>query len=520
MTRSGKSRALRARAEDALRKKRQKVARPSGKTAKETVEELQVHQIELQLQNDELRRTQSELEAACERYSQLYDFAPCAYLTLNAKGEILEVNLATASLLEVERNLLIKQKLTRFIRSESQDAFYLYCQLVLSSGSREQTELELKRSSGARLSVRIDAVTKNQGEGAGIFRIALTDITISKQAEEALQANEKDLSEFFETAPIGLQWLGLNGKILRANQAQLDILGYAREEYVGRRFSEFDSDQVATNELIGRLTALETINNYRTHLRHKDGTIRSVLIDANAHWRQGRFVHFSLFTRDKLDQELLEVSEREQRRIAQDLHDDLGQILTATVHLSAALQKKLVHKSVPEAAEQAEILTLIDKALSQTRSLARGLHPVKSEPNGLMAALEELALRTGEHFGCPCQFKCLRAVLLGDETVSTHLFRIAQEAVTNAIKHGKSKHINISLSQTINRIMVMVEDDGVGISKSRLQTGGMGMRIMKYRAGMMGGSIAIHTGPRKGTKIICTVPIPSLKSGAKLREQL
>jgi PAS domain S-box-containing protein len=512
-----KARELRARAEKSLRKTGKKVVTASMEDAQRMVYELQVHEIELQMQNEDLRRTQQELEEAYERYANLYDFAPCAYLTLGTTGEIREANLAAASLLGAERKRLLKQKFTRFIREESQDDFYLYSRLVLASGIRQTSQLELKEAGGERLTVRMDGMAEETAnDRQPCYRISLIDITASKQAEEALQNSERNLADFFDNAPIGLQWLSHDGAILRANRAQLDMLGYAQKDYVGHRFAEFGMDPTVADELLQRLEARETIHNFRTRLQHKNGTIRFALIDAIAHWNQGQFIHSSIFIRDithrvELEQELLQISEREHRRIAQDLHDDLGQILTATIHLSTVLQKQLAAKSLPEAAEEGRILALLDQALSQTRSLARGLHPVRSEPNGLMVALEELASRTEKLFHYPCCFKCRRPVLIEDYAAATHLYRIAQEAVTNAIKHGKPKRIEIGLSQTTNRLTVMVKDNGMGLPE-RPKKGGMGLRIMQYRAGMIGGSLVIQKEAQGGTAVVCSVHLPKAKT--------
>jgi PAS domain S-box-containing protein len=518
---------LRLRAEESLRHTRSKAVAESAENAQRVLHELQVHQIELQMQNDELRRTQQDLEESSERYTHLYDFAPCSYLTLGATGEIREANLTAASLLGVERNQLIGQKFSRFVRRESQDDFFLYGRLVLASGFRQASQLELKSATGTRLVVRIDGIAEENSAGRPPgYRVSLTDITDSKQAEEALQTSEQKLNEFFDNAPIGLQWLGLDGTILRANQAQLSLLGYARENYLGHRFAEFDLEEIVTNDLIAQLAGKETrtIHNIRTRLRHEDGTVRHVLISATSHWDRDQFIHSSIFTRDitqrvELEQELLHISEREHRRIAQDLHDDLGQILTATIHLSTTLQKRLEEKSLSEAAEEARILTLLDHALSQTRSLARGLHPVRPEPNGLMVALEELASRTENFRYYPCRFKCRRPVLIEDNDIATHLYRIAQEAVTNSIKHGKSTSIEIALTQVSNRVVVMVQDNGAGIQDKLPKKGGMGLRIMQYRTGMIGGSLVIQKRPQGGTAVVCSVHLPKAKSPESLNKR-
>ncbi|HEY0255978.1 MAG TPA: PAS domain S-box protein [Candidatus Methylacidiphilales bacterium] len=299
--------ALRARAEGSLRHGRKGAASPAAKDVDRTMHELQVHQIELQMQNEELRRTQEQLEEACERYANLYDFAPCAYLTLGVKGEIREANLAAANLLGLERRQLIKQKFSRFVEQASQDDFYLYGRLMLSSGTRQTNQLEIKSATGRRFTVRIDGIAEERSvDREPRCRISLTDITASRRAEEVLESSEKDLSDFFENAPIGLQWLGFDGMILRANRAQYEMLGYAPQEYLGRRFAEFDLDPAAAEELIRRLAARETVHNFRTRLKMRDGTVRFVLMDAKSHWNGTRFIHSSIFTRDITTQVELE----------------------------------------------------------------------------------------------------------------------------------------------------------------------------------------------------------------------
>jgi len=473
-----------------------------------------VHEIELQMQNDELRRTQLELEEAYDRYAHLYDFAPCGYVTLGASDEITEANLTAASMLGMERKRLLKQKFTHFIREESQDDFYLFSRLVLSSGIRQTSQLELKGPHGARLTVRVDGIADSHAaEVQARYQISLTDITDSRRAEEALRQSERNLSDFFDNASIGFQWLALDGKIQRANNAQLELVGRDLVSYLGHSFNEFNCDPRMADELLGRLATGERIHNFQTRLKHSDGSIRHVLMDAISHRSGKELLHYSVFTRDitsrvELEQQLLEISEREHRRFAQDLHDDLGQILTASIHLSSALQKRLAEKFPLEAVEEGRILALLDQALAQTRSLARGLHPVPAEPNGLMSALEELARRTTELFKCPCRFECPKPVIIHNNVAATHLYRIAQEAVTNAIKHGKAKRIEIGLAQIGDRIRVLVENDGDDIPDPPSQNTGMGLRIMRYRAGMIGGTLEIEKLPQRGTSVLCSIPAP------------
>jgi signal transduction histidine kinase len=266
-----------------------------------------------------------------------------------------------------------------------------------------------------------------------------------------------------------------------------------------------------------RLAAKKTVRNFRMTCRCKDGTIRHVLVDAvsflvdaPSSWSDHQFHYSAVFLRDithrvKLEREILQASEHESQRIARDLHDGLGQLLAAAAHLTGTLQKDLAAKSLPEVRQLGRIQEVLSMSIAHTRDLARGLHPVEPEPNGLVVALQTLAAQTEKLFDVGCHFDHRRPVLIQDNAVATHLFRIAQEAITNAIRHGKARHIEISLAKTPERITLAVTDDGAGVSARRRSTSGMGFRIMRYRASMIGGSLAIGRKAPGGTALVCTV---------------
>ena len=362
----------------------------------------------------------------------------------------------------------------------------------------------------------IEWFTKPIANAASEFTAVLAighDITDRLHADEALRRSEHHLSNFFNQAPIGLVWLSASGTILRANQAQLDMVGRAAAEYVGHSFMEFCPEESHGRELLKRLAAREIVRNLRMTRRRKDGSILHVLVDANSSWNGKKFEYSSVFVRDitdriKLEQEILHVSEQEQRRIAQDLHDGLGQLLAGAAYLAGTARQDLAAKSRPEARKLGRIWEVLNEALAMTRNLARGLHPVDPEPNGLMVALENLAARTQKLFQVRCRFHCRRPVPVRDGMAATHLYRIAQEAVTNAIKHGHPGRIEISLTTTPNRLMLAVKDDGSGLPARQRKPAGMGLRIMRYRAGVIGGSLGIQKEAGGGTTVVCTVHLP------------
>ena len=209
--------------------------------------------------------------------------------------------------------------------------------------------------------------------------------------------------------------------------------------------------------------------------------------------------------RNRLERDILEASGREQRRIGQDLHDGLGQLLTGISFLSRGLAKKLSTKNLEEAEEIREIASLVKDAIAQTRGLAHGLVPVVVEEEGLVAALSELAVTTENLFRIPCQFDCSEPVSISDHSMAIHLYHIVQEAVNNAVKHGKPTQIRIRLDiQEDDRITLTVKDDGIGFPEEMTEFQGVGLRSMNYRAQIIGAAIYFQRDEEGWTNVICS----------------
>lgn len=213
--------------------------------------------------------------------------------------------------------------------------------------------------------------------------------------------------------------------------------------------------------------------------------------------------------RRRLEEELSEISNREQRRIGSDLHDGLGQELTGLSLLLRSVETQAERdapKLVPHVARSREVLA---QAIDSTRKLARGLSPVNLERGGLPAAIEHL---TRQYSGTDlrCEYRgALKQETVLDETPATHLYRIAQEAISNAAKHAQARHIYVSLSAQNGGLMLQIEDDGKGIPQELMdQPTGMGLRLMEYRARMIGGELAVARNPdNPGTTISCFCPL-------------
>ena len=206
--------------------------------------------------------------------------------------------------------------------------------------------------------------------------------------------------------------------------------------------------------------------------------------------------------RKNLERQILEVTERERRSIGQDLHDGLGQYLAGIELMLQALASELKTDRAP----LDKISAYLRESIRQSKALARGLSPVELQENGLMSALEELASNVSAMFRVKCAFHCPAPVLISDNVAATHLFRIAQEAVSNAIKHGRARKIEVELVEEKGKLVLSIRDDGRGLQASPPQGRGMGLRIMKYRAETLGGSLSVANNNGKGAVVTCSAP--------------
>ncbi|HEX4157674.1 MAG TPA: sensor histidine kinase [Rhizomicrobium sp.] len=214
-----------------------------------------------------------------------------------------------------------------------------------------------------------------------------------------------------------------------------------------------------------------------------------------------------ILERERVQEELLNVSEREQRRIGRDLHDGLCQHLAATALTCQLLHEELAEQGVAGAARAQTVVELIQKSIRLSRQSARGLDPVAMDAEGLMSALEEMAATTTDLFRVPCTFECESPVLVHDSTVTEHLFRIAQEAVRNAATHSHAGRIAVTLETMENGLELRIEDDGSGFEPGKSTATGMGLRIMPLRARLIGATFRATSSPGEGTVITCVLPM-------------
>jgi two-component system CheB/CheR fusion protein len=338
-----------------------------------------------------------------------------------------------------------------------------------------------------------------------------------KSAASALRDSEARLRAILETAVEGIVTISERGVIESFNRAAEKIFGCKAAEVIGKNVNVLmpsphhgqHDTYLANYHHTGHAKIIGIGREVAG--RRKNGVIFPMDLSVSEVKLADRRI-FTGFIRDiterkLLEKEILEISERERRRIGHDLHDGLCQHLAGVEMMSHVLAQKLERRSRNAAARADEIARNVREAIAQTRALARGLSPVMLEPEGLMSALQELALNTENIFRAACGFKCDLPVPVADQAVATHLFRIAQEAVSNAVRHGKKNgRIVIELKRERGRTVLSVNDSGGGFPPKISRSKGMGLRIMQSRAGMIGGALAVGRNAAGGVSVTVSVP--------------
>lgn len=414
----------------------------------------------------------------------------------------------------------------------------------------------------------VSLLRDEQGRGTHIVAL-VTDITERRRAEEALESRSRqqqaiaklsqhavagrDLHRLIQDAvALVPQVLGVGFcKLLELRQAAGDLLVRAgtgwKKNCVGRATvsvgcgSQAGFTLIENRPILVEDYALETRFPMSAMLaRHGIRSGVSVVIHTHgaafgvlaAHSREprrfsGDDAHFvqsvanvlaAAIDRRDLEEELLKSGDNERARIGQDLHDDLCQQLTGIALRTEVLRLRLA--DLPEAqAEVEKIGGFLRVATLHARTLAHGLSPVQLEASGLMAALHELAADMGDLFRVACVFRCESQVLIADPFAATHLYRIAQEAISNAVRHGRAKNIVVSLAPGPAGGVLTVVDDGSGCATPMWESAGMGLRTMQYRSEMIGASLRVEPAEGGGTAVRCEFQITTKRRPVKLRRK-
>jgi two-component system CheB/CheR fusion protein len=345
-----------------------------------------------------------------------------------------------------------------------------------------------------------------------LILLAIEDITARKRAERLWEQTEERLRTMVDTAVDAIITIDERGTIGTINAAAERMFGYLAGELIGQNVkmlmpSPYHDEHDGYLARYRRTGERHIIGIGReVYGRRKDGTVFPADLAVSEFEDKGRRMFTGvlrdLTARKALEQEVLEVASLEQQRIGQELHDTTGQEVTALGLLTNTLLETLPEKS-PQSGIVSKIAEGLNRVLGQVRAISRGLIRVEVDAEGLRAALAELAAQTTELHRVTCTFNCPQPIHLADNHTATQLYSIAREAVNNALKHAEARNIIISLEADETSITLRVRDDGVGLQEPPLDSKGMGLRIMRYRAGLIDAHLSIDSGDPVGAVVTC-----------------
>lgn len=389
---------------------------------------------------------------------------------------------------------------------------------LVSEMQRDQQAALASWTAESQRSARINSLTDLVGTLLGVGAVGLAYLLFRGELRHRQRADDalRRLAAIVESSDDAIVGETLDGAIVSWNAGAERIYGYTAAEAIGQNiFLICPPEAIAeARENLERVSQGLRIEPFESQRVRKDG--RKIVVSVSISPIRdagGSVIGASRISRDitqqkLLQREVLEIAAREQRRIGQDLHDGAGQELTGLAMLSTQLCEDLKAANLPQAAAAAKIIDGLEEALDHVRALSKGLVPVEVDAEGLMAALADLAARTDELGGVVCEFHCDKPVSISDNQTATQLYRLAQEAVTNALKHARAGKIVISLEARKDLTILSIADDGQGIPDAARPATGSGLRIMRYRAELIGGEFRLARNRPRGVIITCSLSQP------------
>jgi len=366
--------------------------------------------------------------------------------------------------------------------------------------------LRVVRKCFSKLGLVLDALRPRSAENpnaVGKSRDYTTEeVSQLERSLEALRLSEVLHRSIVASAADAILVVDGQATIENLNPAAERMFGYTGREVIGWHI----------HVLIHEFTLERQDKSFETVGRRKDGRIFHMEVDLSDVQVEGRrlcvVVGRDITQRTDLKREVLAISWREQARIGQDLHDTVCQYLVGIQFMCSVLAEHLAAKELSETPNVRRIAELTGQALSVARRIAQGLFPVRLKEDGLELALKEWAVQQENQFAVTVSVSCPSRISTIDNETATHLFRIAQEATNNAIRHGKATQVDIDLAASEGTASLTVKDNGRGLPGSPGDHRGMGLNIMKYRATIIGGALDIKRADDGGTIVVCSLAIP------------
>ncbi len=487
------------------------------------IHELQVHQIELELQNEEMRRVQVELDASLARYFDLYELAPVGYCTLSEQGLIQKANLALATLLAAPRGQLVMQRFSAFILREDQDIFYRHRPKSRETKGTAAFELRLLRTKASFFWARIELKVLPAEKGPLEYLLAISDITPLKQLEESL----RDLARFPSVNQNPILRISRDGQLLYANEGALKhlvewplIIGEPVPAELGETVErvlrkgspcKLASSHRGTDWLCFVTPVLKA--SY-ANLFCIDVTERRRREESLLKLNQSLEVQHQAQTTllERLSARLLTAQDDERKRIALDLHDSLGQTLSALRLMGGRVVGARADGQGGHLACTPAMMTILSGAIEEVRRISMDLRPSMLDDLGILPTLNWF-LR-GFKTSHP-MIQVNKRIRVAEEAIpealKITLYRVVQEAFHNAEQHGKGSVIDLSLGLAQGTLTLKVADNGQGFDPTAVDRastgGGLGLSSMRERAEASGGTFEVESSPGSGTQVLARWPL-------------
>jgi PAS domain S-box-containing protein len=448
-----------------------------------------------------------------------------AVVTTDLRGRVRFVNAAAESLTGWAAAAAIDRPLREVLRLTDEHGAPRHAQAATTVvATRATVRLGpgdwLERAGGERVAVEgsVAPVTDYVDRVVGAT-FALRDVTATRAAERSLRARTDELRVVVETAVDGVLLLDGEGRVLLFNPACEALFGRSADHAIGRHIDEFiprPGERGWREELAGPAPRLWPSRARACSARREDGTPFPVEVSVGETNRDGRPA-FVVVVHDVSDRRALEAAyvgavAHEQARVAQDLHDGLGQELTGLALILAAIERSALDRGLPNASDVGRARDLTSHAITTCRGVARGLLPVAEGHGGLVAGLRELVRQLGEFKGPEIRCSIIEAAAVGlSPETADHLYRIAQEALNNAIKHARAQSITVTLEIDRRHVSLSICDDGRGLVAVPTSDGhdGLGLKTMRYRAELIGAHLSVGSPATRGTCVVCDCPQPA-----------
>lgn len=448
-----------------------------------------------------------------EKYQLAIESTPNAIIIANDKGRIVLVNQQAEKLFGYSRDELIGQLLEILLPERYRAAHPGQRSSFMASPSARPMgagrDLYAVRKDGEEIPVEIGLNPIKTKEEQFVLA-AIVDITQRKRAEEVSRKSQERFRHMVENLPAGA--VHIEECAVLFNKATEEITGFSNLEITniddwfrmlyGKEYeklrAQYEEDKKAGFPIPRTV-----------RLKRKDGQDRFVEFTAYIDEKTEIWLLHDVTERKRLEKMILEVTKKEQRRIGEELHEGLAQHLTLTAIVGKLLGKKLLKKSQPLAREASKLTGMINHAITQTRELAQGLYSLDMQSDGLPVALKKFASDTQKMCDIRCVFQCDHDLQVKDTEVAGHLYRIVREAVSNAIKHGRTKSIVISLRlNEKGTAELKIANSGSKFKAPKPEYEGMGLKIMRSRAKIIGAVLNINSRPKGGTVVSCIFPNP------------